>query len=316
MSLAVILGYILSLLAGLGLALAATSLARRYQHRFLALYRNYVILMVSYAFLSFVGRIFVEEVLGKTGQTAFLANQIIVAMTAPLFSTLLFMMYYWPFPLLGLKMPAWLMVGFWSAQVLLGVVFFTGFGTYYKSGDQAAFAGLLSVVALIAAGLLLFPPIILLVGSCRVTDRLRRRLALGLGLIHGGIMLLLFLSEMVTFPPVTGLPGFAVNFTFFFLLHLLPLVFLWRFLAANSVVPYPAKTRASNSGNVLHSYGVTKRESEIAALLIRGLRNDEIAEKLFISAQTVKNHVSSIYKKTGARNRVELVNMSTANPYL
>lgn len=50
--------------------------------------------------------------------------------------------------------------------------------------------------------------------------------------------------------------------------------------------------------------GLSKREEEVAALLARGLSNKEIAEKLFISLATVKDHVHRILEKTGLPNRV------------
>lgn len=59
----------------------------------------------------------------------------------------------------------------------------------------------------------------------------------------------------------------------------------------------------------LESYNITDREKEIIELLISGLTNDEIAERLFISPQTVKNNLTTIYKKTNVRNRVELRNL-------
>ena len=52
---------------------------------------------------------------------------------------------------------------------------------------------------------------------------------------------------------------------------------------------------------------LTSREQEILVNLAEGLSNEEIAEKLYISIKTVKNHVSSIYRKTGFRERAKLV---------
>jgi DNA-binding NarL/FixJ family response regulator len=54
--------------------------------------------------------------------------------------------------------------------------------------------------------------------------------------------------------------------------------------------------------------GITPREAEIVALIAEGLRNREIAERLFISLQTVKDHNHSIFRKAGVRSRMELVN--------
>ena len=51
--------------------------------------------------------------------------------------------------------------------------------------------------------------------------------------------------------------------------------------------------------------GLTARESEILALVAEGLRNGEIAQRLFLSQRTVDNHVSAILRKLGADNRVQ-----------
>jgi DNA-binding NarL/FixJ family response regulator len=48
---------------------------------------------------------------------------------------------------------------------------------------------------------------------------------------------------------------------------------------------------------------LSKREIEILRLLVRGLENKEIAEKLFAAEQTIKNSVSIIYTKLGVENR-------------
>jgi DNA-binding NarL/FixJ family response regulator len=48
------------------------------------------------------------------------------------------------------------------------------------------------------------------------------------------------------------------------------------------------------------------REREIAALVAEGLKNREIAERMFISEQTVKNHLHSIFEKLSVVDRLEL----------
>lgn len=49
----------------------------------------------------------------------------------------------------------------------------------------------------------------------------------------------------------------------------------------------------------------TEREREVLFLLLLGLNNKEISEKLFISNHTTKAHVASIYKKLEVANRVQ-----------
>jgi len=54
-------------------------------------------------------------------------------------------------------------------------------------------------------------------------------------------------------------------------------------------------------------FKISKREREIAELLIKGKTYQEIMALLFISMPTVKTHVSSIYSKTGSKGKMDLV---------
>jgi len=54
-------------------------------------------------------------------------------------------------------------------------------------------------------------------------------------------------------------------------------------------------------------FNISEREKEIIELLIEGMPNIEIAEKLCISINTVKTHVQNIYQKTNVSNRVQLL---------
>lgn len=56
----------------------------------------------------------------------------------------------------------------------------------------------------------------------------------------------------------------------------------------------------------LEAYGLTVREREIASLVAADLGTQSIAERLFLSPWTVRDHLKSIFDKTGARSRREL----------
>ena len=51
---------------------------------------------------------------------------------------------------------------------------------------------------------------------------------------------------------------------------------------------------------------LTKRECEVVALVAQGLKAAEIASRLFISRNTVRNHLHSIFSKLGVESRLEL----------
>jgi DNA-binding NarL/FixJ family response regulator len=55
---------------------------------------------------------------------------------------------------------------------------------------------------------------------------------------------------------------------------------------------------------------LTHREREIFAYITLGYENEEIAEKLNLALQTVKNQVSTIYSKLGVKNRFEIIKLA------
>ena len=55
----------------------------------------------------------------------------------------------------------------------------------------------------------------------------------------------------------------------------------------------------------LNPAGLTARELEVPALIVDGLRNSEIAARLFLSEKTVDHHVSAILRKLGVSSRLK-----------
>ena len=71
------------------------------------------------------------------------------------------------------------------------------------------------------------------------------------------------------------------------------------------LVPAPAEFVRDEAR--LESLGITPRELEILGLIAQGLSNREIAERVFVSENTVKTHSSRVFDKLGARRRTEAV---------
>ncbi len=55
-----------------------------------------------------------------------------------------------------------------------------------------------------------------------------------------------------------------------------------------------------------NKFGLTRRELEVVALVVAGYKNKEIAGQYRLSEDTVKHHLTNIFDKTGASNRLEL----------
>ncbi len=65
-------------------------------------------------------------------------------------------------------------------------------------------------------------------------------------------------------------------------------------------------TPSAVGGRVRERSPLSAREREIVALVAQGFKNKEMAEKMFISEQTVKNHLHNIFDKLGVSDRLEL----------
>ena len=74
-------------------------------------------------------------------------------------------------------------------------------------------------------------------------------------------------------------------------------------------VPVPSIEPFALDEQRLKLLGITKRELEILELIARGMSNREIAEKLFVSENTVKTHSSRLFDKLGAKRRTQAVQL-------
>jgi len=76
-----------------------------------------------------------------------------------------------------------------------------------------------------------------------------------------------------------------------------------QFVAADDTPP-PSAPQTTNRER--ERSPLSQREREIVALVAQGFKNKEMAEKMFISEQTVKNHLHNIFDKLGVSDRLEL----------
>lgn len=77
------------------------------------------------------------------------------------------------------------------------------------------------------------------------------------------------------------------------------------------VISNTSKSDKTVSNKFIKNYSISVREAEIIRLLVLGKENKQIAEELFISPDTVRNHLYKIFRKTNVSNRGELAHLAT-----
>ena len=93
----------------------------------------------------------------------------------------------------------------------------------------------------------------------------------------------------------------------FLLLNLWPLIWIKFYYEHYEEVRNDNVREQKNSTNLFADYNISDREREIIELIISGKSNKDIEQKLFISFNTVKNHIYNIYKKLGVSSRSQLI---------
>jgi DNA-binding CsgD family transcriptional regulator len=61
--------------------------------------------------------------------------------------------------------------------------------------------------------------------------------------------------------------------------------------------------------HVADDFGLTPREAEVADMLVTGMSDEEICEKLGFSKPTLRSHISAIFRKTDVNRRSRLAHM-------
>lgn len=110
----------------------------------------------------------------------------------------------------------------------------------------------------------------------------------------------------------TQIPGLEASFNAAMFLAFNLLFTLWLLQHADQLsIPQGGIGPFAIRDDLFERHGISKREREIIEWIIQGKTNKEIAVGLYISVHTAKEHVSNIFQKTGAKNRVQLTRMFT-----
>jgi DNA-binding CsgD family transcriptional regulator len=176
----------------------------------------------------------------------------------------------------------------------------------YTSGDSV-FSEALPLFKYYYSGAALFfaliSGIILLTSSSLSPGRSDRRVLAGLTLAGA-----LSQSAVLLLLPHSVWMALAFAFLLFATTALLPVYIVYNADLQSYQIPEELKLpRGIEDFYMKHE--ISPREADIIREICNGLSNKEIADKLFISLQTVKDHTSRIYSKTNVRNRMQLMTL-------
>lgn len=285
-------------------------LARRYRCKFLDYYLYYLLFYYVYGFINFIGKLLVSQVSSGAGDSFLLTGLIISAFSCPAIFAFLYMMICWVREILEKRISRTFKTAYWLVQALILVFFFIGAKIFVDTKDlqwAKLVFGPLEIV-LVSILILVFAHLILNAGG--LANKRKRKLAKNLGFLH-------IIGRAVFFAALyIPLPFYKSNFIFYSFItfiylsvDLIPLLYLKWFLGRYHTKLDFHPVKADGIGRFFSEYKMTEREQSIIRLIIKGKTNEDIGDELFISTKTVKNNISSIYRKARVKNRVQMTNL-------
>ena len=308
---ALVVLYILLIVPAAVGSLWSYRLSQRYGLPFLKTYHVFVLLSFAYALMNLIGEVFAPAILGGPPASLVRVYMIVDLITIPLLGLLFFLLFSWIARLLGRRVPPTPKAVFWGIEALFLAAFIISFMSYFARGISTLTSAGVLILNGIVAVLLIAAVLLLFFAAPEGKDPNRRRLARGLGACYAVSLAILGASLAAPLETVFRDPllAHAIPVGLLFMFNLPALIFLRRSLSHRPLPQYPAPPEEKGLAGLAHEARISEREREIIRLVALGLGNREIGKKLFISPKTVKNHITSIYAKTGARNRVQLANL-------
>ncbi len=301
----------LSIGAGLWAILLVNRLNNVYRLNYLNTYLYYQILLFVFGLYGLIGMVVVDELLKEMEAPATMIETIVNFLPylgIPFLITAWYMFIKMSMELVGKKIKEFATTMYFGIMMILILGF--GFLIYYFYGSDSDEAKLLSgyvkmifIIVQVITFLIAFYYLYIL--GAKVKEASSRKMIFNfahLNLVVKSLLVLLFLlSERDSY---LG----AFYLLLFFSGDLPAIIYLGNYLSKNFLLKDADGKSIKSFSKFISDYNISKREWEIIEKICGGLTNQQISEVLFISLQTVKDHTHHIYKKTGTKNRVQLVN--------
>jgi DNA-binding CsgD family transcriptional regulator len=290
----------------------ARRLSRLYRIPFLREYFFFVLTYVGYGFLNFSGQVFLANFFPASNYERSVGDLVVFTLAVPLLALWLYCYLLFVARMCLVNLPRSFKAGYWIFSAILILSNFWAIQVLTETRDTDATRLILFWKIPFYLAVFFGASIVPFIYSKRIPNRAAKasaRIITALYLvgfacvvIFGDVVNFSFYSDRFLFLAFISLLYFSVNVP--------PLVYMSHSLKRNfNELSYPEEAGSDSHVDFARAFKLTKREREVMGFIVQGMKNDEIAKVLFVSVQTVKNNVSAIYRKTGARNRVQLGNI-------
>lgn len=305
---AIIIVIIISLVAGIYGVIILNSMRKKYPTEFLNSFFYYHLLFIIFGIYGILGNLLVQQILLKFDLKASIIEAIA---------------HFFPFLGVPFILAGWYMLLKLSAEIInrkvsqyIAIIYFIittlAFLFYgrtiqkmpefdYESLTQKVIVVFYTIELIVTT----YAFIVLLLGSIKSRIRTQKiyifRFAIVLAILAVLRATSLQLSEIHV---IIGL-----YYLLLFFAGNLSLIFLTRVYLLKNDAAYEEQTDMTE--DIFEKYHISKREKQIIEEICKGKTNQQIADELFITLQTVKDHIHNIFKKVEVKNRVQLTQIFT-----
>jgi DNA-binding CsgD family transcriptional regulator len=283
------------------------ALYRQYRMLFLLCYLYFISAFFVAGFIDLVGSLLTATMLvGQEPHTVTLLNHVFAFLVFPFIPLAAYFLFSFMADFLQWRIPPFLKHIYGAFWTLFFLVFVIATKNFMSSGEawisQYLFFALNNISYVFYAAV----PIGGLIASRGLEDAGRRRAVR----IFSAIALFGFAVSwaMSELPTGHSLYSRPLHMFIYFFINLPSLLSVRFYLSKNPPAPDTVPLMAETDlEEFFEKFGLSNREREIVRLMLTGKSNKEIAEELFVSTHTIKNHVYNIYQKLRVTNRLHFI---------
>ncbi len=300
-----LLYYVILTIGAIGVISIAYNLQRKYRPKYLSIYFFYLIALHVYWFIVFIIPDLLLLILKDNPlRGPSMIYWLFILFSYPILIILIYLFAAFFLNFVLERIPRGVIIAFFSAYVLLALWMI--YALQQSIGDERqSILAFIYMIVRVLSGLIRFGVIALVFV---MTFRLKYKKEIA---FIRTICLLYFAGFAIYYifrPEIDYIDNkfvFYFNPFMYFLINLPPLFYLKEYLSKHFRESVFGQAENLNFKHLFDEYGLTNREQEISALMLEGSGNKEIADKLYISIKTVRNHIYNIFQKFKVNNRTK-----------